>query len=1015
MISLHCCGSATTTELIIQNFTASLLACLGLPLLPISFKIVTALRLILAELLSFRVSGSKRLAPCCPDSKQSCCYPKLVLREILRWTAGQPFLTQKLCQLVVQRQWEKPEKEWRQSTPKEEQILVEQIVHSQVIEQWESRDEPEHLKTIRDRILRNEKQAGLLLGLYQQILELGLVPGDDSPEQVELLLSGIAVRRGGSLKANNRIYQEVFDRHWVDRQLAKLRPYAEAFDAWIRSHHQDQSRLLRGEALQEAQVWAREHRLSELDYRFLSFSHSIDRAEQETRLESQRARAVTAQLAEEKRRNRLQRILLGVTLVGLGTAVSLGIATTSGYRQAQVNERQARINETEALIKSAVSLSNSGHSLDALMEALRARHSFMALENSPAVLKQDLHAVLRKTAFSNIEYSRFGNHGSYIHHLVGVPGEDSYLAVSQDGIIRIWREEGTLLKQIKRPVGSLLTILYRPDGENFIISKTDGSIELFRRDGTSIRTLRGHHSPSLLHAFSPDGALLITGSKDGTIQFWDYKQGLRLNTLKAHKGSINSFSFSADGTIFLSGSGDSTAKLWTVEGKLLQAFQSPDKSIITRVNFLDGDQRITTMHTSGFIREWDLNGRLLNSRIKEEKGGHILTTSAGEVLNFNDETNRIKIQTLSGQIQASFHQALNAQNIRFNSSERQLTVVSKTGEIRLFQLKEVLVKTLHGHPAQVRHLAFSSNGQLLASGDRDGFIRLWDHDGRLLSTANENQSPLIDLRLGNEQLPNALNGGIPNLSFWRLSLWARLSLGQHSQLSVKKLSADGQLTAGVDEKGDVHLWRTDGTFSKTLEGNGTLIANLAFSDDGKLLVAAGIDIQIWDLETFEQIGFVKDSDTVSAIELFRPISISPDNRLMAIAGNPTGKILLFRTDGSPVAELDGHTDRSLSTAFSPDGQILATGSEDSTIRLWRTVDGSPIGALQGHEEGVIALKFSPDSQRLASGSNDQTVKIWDWQGRLQTDPFEYGCNFIRNYLKNNPDLEESDRRLCDDL
>lgn len=48
---------------------------------------------------------------------------------------------------------------------------VEPVVRDRIINKWESQDEPEHLRTIRDRILRNEQRAGRLLGIYQQILQ----------------------------------------------------------------------------------------------------------------------------------------------------------------------------------------------------------------------------------------------------------------------------------------------------------------------------------------------------------------------------------------------------------------------------------------------------------------------------------------------------------------------------------------------------------------------------------------------------------------------------------------------------------------------------------------------------------------------------------------------------------------------------------------------------------------------------------------------------------------------------
>ena len=89
------------------------------------------------------------------------------------------------------------------------------------------------------------------MGLYQSILRNGAVPVDDSPEQIELRLSGLVVQTKGCLKVYNQIYASVFNLHWVEKMLNNLRPYSEVFTAWVASNYQDESRLLRGNALQE--------------------------------------------------------------------------------------------------------------------------------------------------------------------------------------------------------------------------------------------------------------------------------------------------------------------------------------------------------------------------------------------------------------------------------------------------------------------------------------------------------------------------------------------------------------------------------------------------------------------------------------------------------------------------------------------------------------------------------------------------------------------------------------------
>jgi len=208
-----------------------------------------------------------------------------ILKEILAWTGGQPFLTQKLCNLVTNFS---EDRAGSQVTipPGIEADWVEKIVRSGVIERWESQDETEHLRTIRDRIERQGKYTGRMLGIYQQILQGFAVKTDDSREQIELLLSGLVVREQGLLDVKNRIYEEVFNLEWVEKQLAALRPYSQSLEAWVASQRTDESRLLRGIALKDALTWGLGKSLSDLDYQYLAASQALSKRETENALES---------------------------------------------------------------------------------------------------------------------------------------------------------------------------------------------------------------------------------------------------------------------------------------------------------------------------------------------------------------------------------------------------------------------------------------------------------------------------------------------------------------------------------------------------------------------------------------------------------------------------------------------------------------------------------------------------------------------------------------------------------
>jgi hypothetical protein len=114
--------------------------------------------------------------------KEIASQPEALLTEILRWTGGQPFLTQKLCRLVVEATGKGIVLNPKSYPPNlltkapalsrggQNRKFIEQLVHERIIDNWETQDEPEHLRTIRERLLRNEQRAGRLLGIFQQIL-----------------------------------------------------------------------------------------------------------------------------------------------------------------------------------------------------------------------------------------------------------------------------------------------------------------------------------------------------------------------------------------------------------------------------------------------------------------------------------------------------------------------------------------------------------------------------------------------------------------------------------------------------------------------------------------------------------------------------------------------------------------------------------------------------------------------------------------------------------------------------
>jgi CHASE2 domain-containing sensor protein len=168
-----------------------------------------------------------QLDECYPLMKgleRNCHNPLAILKAILDWTGGQPFLTQKLCWLAAVHLDFVPngkESDW-----------INHLVRTHLIEHWESKDEPEHLRTIRDRILRNSSRTAILLELYQQIIQRGQIPARNTPEYLELRLSGLVIKQQDGLVVFNRIYHMVFDRKWLNHHLDVVKPTAKSTPIW---------------------------------------------------------------------------------------------------------------------------------------------------------------------------------------------------------------------------------------------------------------------------------------------------------------------------------------------------------------------------------------------------------------------------------------------------------------------------------------------------------------------------------------------------------------------------------------------------------------------------------------------------------------------------------------------------------------------------------------------------------------------------------------------------------------
>ena len=432
---------------------------------------------------------------------------------------------------------------------------------------------------------------------------------------------------------------------------------------------------------------------------------------------------------------------------------------------------------------------------------------------------------------SGKEIATLKGHSWFVNGVAFSPDGQTVATTGSDGEIKLWdASRHTAVAMIHGDATSQDTVRFSPDGKTIAVSRADGTLKIYDVATRTLRdVLRGHTDLAEGLAFSPDGNQLV--SAGSAVRIWDLTKQPGALIIDAHKDWAWDISFSPDGRTLASASKDATVKIWNaVNGRELTTLKHPQW-----VNGLAYSPDGTTLATADddmLVRVWNL----FSGQNMFTLNGHnavvecVKFSPDGKLLASGGKTGEIKLWNAATGAEIATLRSAN-QNIiwllSFSPDGKYLVAGEGGLEVLTIETGHVLtvwdvssrqlVKTLLGHASDVRAIAFSPDGKLLASGSYDDTIKLWDATTwEEIATLKTHTVQGIAFSPDGKRL--ASGGRDKTIKIWDVVTRQELcTLSTAAAINAVAFSPDNKILAAASADNKVRLWfagRTDEVATK---------------------------------------------------------------------------------------------------------------------------------------------------------------------------------------------------------
>lgn len=710
-----------------------------------------------------------------------------------------------------------------------------------------------------------------------------------------------------------------------------------------------------------------------------------------------------------------QRRKIGITRWSLVSTAFVLLSSAVGIAVNFARDSQNRFLEASSV--SAESMFNSGSELDALEKATITGE---ALINLPKFMINEKNSIqfidtLRKIVSNIKEKNSLRTNATSVASVTYSPDGQILAAINQDGTINVWQNNGKLIKTFianqRKDDKDFYKIRFSADGKNLIFASRKQGIQIWRHqiDGSfalhrSISDKEGIMDFSL----SPDSQIIVTSSLGAQniikLRNWN---GELLRTFPGNKDRINDFDFSPDSQILASGSGDGIVKLWNMKNnRLLQNIDTKVKGV-NALRFIKS-QILAVAGNDGRIKLWNINGKpeqefqqghsnsILHLALSHD-GQKLASASKDRTVKIWNVKNRTLLHTFSahtGEVnEVSFRKddkeiasASNDRTVKIwqpgnhipkfigaspsISSDGQILVTALDKVIKIWQSNinlnqkfELKNKIQLSHNENIHNVSISPDGKVIASASKNGVIKFWNLDGKLIANFDAHHQKLITNIRFSPQGKIIVSSCSNTIKLWNLQGKNLASFSEKSLITKINFSPDSKKIISSHRDKTVKIWDLNGRLFKTLKGHKGAVLDANFSPDGQMIASASED------------GFIR----------------------------------LWYLNGELISAFKAHQDFVNTVQFKVDSKILfSIGQPDKIIKIW-TLDGELLHTLDEGEINPMNISFSHNGKKIVL-ANYSNTSVWSLD---LNNLLKYSCNWLADLRKSNN--YNSRIKICNDV